>query len=330
MTKKRWIGLDIGGANIKAADTDGWCQTVAFPLWQNPSDLAAQISNLLPQPDEHTRYALTMTGELADCFQSREEGVRHIIDATSQAIESSGSLVVYSVDGELLCGAEAKMQPDCVAAANWLCLSDYTARLLHDDETGILIDVGSTTTDIIPISSSGTETASRSDFDRLLRGELLYIGVQRTPLCAIVDSLPYRSESVPVMNELFATVDDCCLILQHTEAQPDDCATANGAPRTIEHAVIRLARMIGLDAKTFDIQDATVASQSVMESLTYRIGEAIKLQESADVTILSGHGSWLVPPFGGRTVRLVDKLGLDLARVAPAYALAVQAEERFG
>ena len=36
-----WLGLDVGGANIKAAHTNGEARTVPFALWKRPEDLPA-------------------------------------------------------------------------------------------------------------------------------------------------------------------------------------------------------------------------------------------------------------------------------------------------
>jgi len=43
----RWIGLDIGGANIKLCDADGDAQVAPFPLWQRPDELAAKAYKVL-------------------------------------------------------------------------------------------------------------------------------------------------------------------------------------------------------------------------------------------------------------------------------------------
>ena len=41
------IGLDIGGANLKAATADGAAQSRPFALWKRPRELAAELNKLL-------------------------------------------------------------------------------------------------------------------------------------------------------------------------------------------------------------------------------------------------------------------------------------------
>ena len=71
-----WLAFDIGGANIKAADGRGWSHSEPFAMWQDWKrlpDAIAHIKSLHPA----THYAVTMTGEIADCFSDRREGVEH-------------------------------------------------------------------------------------------------------------------------------------------------------------------------------------------------------------------------------------------------------------
>ncbi|WP_417738022.1 hydantoinase/oxoprolinase family protein [Rosistilla oblonga] len=331
----RWIGIDVGGANIKAADTAGWTSAEPFALWKHPERLADQLRQQLPAPTATTRYALTMTGELADCFADRPQGVRQIVDAVAEATQTEAStgvdpLRVYSLDGQWLRADEAKSNPDDVAAANWHATASYAARYLGDNETGLMIDIGSTTTDLIAIDSRGVPTSSRTDFDRLERSELLYLGVGRTPLCAVTSTLPFRGREVAVMAEFFATTDDCFLVLGRTAAMPEDCDSADGKPRTVQHSTNRIARMIGLDHRTFTLDDAVAASEHIEAILKDRITTGItNVAGDASTWVIAGHGDWLLPESVARQISLAQELGAERSRVGPAYALACLAEARF-
>ena len=79
-----WLGLDIGGANLKAANAAGWAQSIPFALWRDPAGLAAALAELIAQAPAADRLAVTMTGELCDCFRTKAEGVRHILAAVAQ------------------------------------------------------------------------------------------------------------------------------------------------------------------------------------------------------------------------------------------------------
>ena len=78
--QRQVLGLDIGGANIKAATADGsFTESRYFPMWNQ----SYQLSNVLRDIIKHVgadSLAVTMTGELADCFESKQRGVEFICD----------------------------------------------------------------------------------------------------------------------------------------------------------------------------------------------------------------------------------------------------------
>ena len=99
------LGLDIGGANIKAADAVGRAINRPFAIWRHHERLAAEISTILEEFPDTDQIALTMTAELADCFSTKSEGVRFILDAVEAAVESKRNPTTYhSVRGGQLSG----------------------------------------------------------------------------------------------------------------------------------------------------------------------------------------------------------------------------------
>ncbi len=68
--------------------------------------------------------------------------------------------------------------PLTVAASNWVATALVVADEVPD---AILIDMGSTTTDIIPIVGGVVRAIGLTDPDRLASGELVYTGALRTP-----------------------------------------------------------------------------------------------------------------------------------------------------
>ena len=95
------LGLDIGGANLKAADGRGWAKSVSFPLWRDPHGLAGALDALVQNAPVSERLAVTMTGELCDCFSSKIEGVRHILAAVDQLAAGGRKLRSISSMGGL-------------------------------------------------------------------------------------------------------------------------------------------------------------------------------------------------------------------------------------
>src|ERR1043166_9208868 len=92
------LGLDVGGANLKAAHTSEVALTRAFALWNHPDQLAARLRTICAQMPPHDRIALTMTGELCDCFESKREGVLAIVRSVEEAAEGT-PLQVWTTHG---------------------------------------------------------------------------------------------------------------------------------------------------------------------------------------------------------------------------------------
>ncbi len=56
------LGLDIGGANLKAAHSRGGVRLRPFALWKDPAGLPGALRELLRGWPPFDRVAVTMTG----------------------------------------------------------------------------------------------------------------------------------------------------------------------------------------------------------------------------------------------------------------------------
>jgi len=334
-----WIGMDIGGANIKLADSRGQGVSRPFALWNNPAGLAAELTGMLSFVERDCPLAVTMTGELADCFSDPSEGVRQIVAAVVAAADGR-QVRLYSTSGDWLRPGDLEHSDALVAsvaAANWHALARFSARHGEGDFQ-LLVDIGSTTTDIIPIRKRVPRSVGRTDTERLASGELVYAGVRRTAVSSLVSELPLGGQAVPLARELFATTLDVYLVLGELEVDDQDHATADGRPATIDQARARMARM--LCASPRDLQEAEVVAMAETVAAKQRqlLGDAItKVLATAggvpDTILLSGEGSFLGEQVIGELelatslLALDDLLGPSLSRVAPALAVAVLAGE---
>ena len=82
-----WIGLDIGGANLKLAHSDAqakWSKSLPFAMWKQSASLAASLAQAIDDSPEFHGIAVTMTGELADCFSTRAHGVACILEQVTR------------------------------------------------------------------------------------------------------------------------------------------------------------------------------------------------------------------------------------------------------
>src|SRR3954447_10038252 len=158
------LAMDIGGANTKAAWFDGASlRTVSrpFEIWRDREALARVLREVAAEAGPADAVAITMTAELSDAFRTKREGVAFVLAAAQDAL---GELSVLTVDGELVAPAEARARPLGVAAANWVATALVVAGTYPD---ALLIDVGSTTADVVPIVAGRVAARGRNDLERL-------------------------------------------------------------------------------------------------------------------------------------------------------------------
>ena len=260
------FGWDIGGAHLKLARCEDGIITaarqIACPLWLGIGRLEAALDEamaLWPAPAGH---AITMTAELADVFADRASGVRAVLDAVAARLPAD-RLRVYAL-GDFLLPAQARDRADRVASANWHATAALAAQDLGD---GLLVDIGSTTTDLVPLRAGVVAARGRSDAERLAADELLYRGVVRTPVMAIVKRLGVAGERVGVMAELFATAADVFRLTAALPVAADQHPTADGRGKSPAESRARLARMVG--------RDAASASDAVWDDLARQIAAAM-------------------------------------------------------
>jgi len=324
------IGLDIGGANLKAATPSGEAASAPFELWRHPERLATELGHVRRHWPDHRTVAVTMTGELCDCFPTKRDGVRHILASVDEAFPAS-QIGVWSTAGRFVSTAEATADHLVVAAANWHGLATYAGRLAPDGPA-ILIDTGSTTTDVIPLIDGVPRPLGRTDPERLRSGELVYTGVRRTPICALL--------GFAVAAEFFATAHDAYVRLGHMAEESANCSTADGRPMTRAGAHARLSRMLGGDpeviseAETSDLAGRVIAVQraAIVTSIR-RVLEG--LPRPPHSVLLAGSGAFLAGSAWEevasrenarpRLVSLADRLGPAVSAAACAYAVAVLA-----
>jgi probable H4MPT-linked C1 transfer pathway protein len=333
---RTWLALDIGGANLKAADGAGFVLSLPFPLWKQPDDLPQALGQLLSSSPTARRLAVTMTGELADCFETKAEGVRRILEAVERA---NGRIPkrVYLTDGRLVSPQAAMDQPLLAAASNWHVLARFVGRYVPQ-RSGLLVDIGSTTCDVIPLVDGRPAAKGQTDPDRMVWGELVYTGVQRSPVCAVLDQAPWMGRSCPVAHELFATTWDAYLVLGALPEETDRFDTADGRPATKEAAWARLARMVCADSQMASFRDVAKIARAVadaqLESILAAAHKAVqRLPEPPARVVISGQGEFLARRVADRLVKdaeivsLGERLGVALSRAATAHALAVIAGE---
>jgi probable H4MPT-linked C1 transfer pathway protein len=324
--QRQVLGLDIGGANIKAATADGtFTATRYFPLWNRSHQLVEVLRDIVNNVGANF-LAVTMTGELADCFESKQQGVQFISDAVVKAGTSPDNIYVYSVDGEWLSPAQCGEQWNSVAASNWHAIANVAAASVPT-QPNILLDIGSTTVDIIPLNSEISVPNNLSDVDRLQSSQLLYWGIQRTPICALIDIAELDNRQIPLAREMFATTQDVFLMTGDTTEDVTCRETADGKPATRQYAHARLARSVCECPTQFSNEDALYLAQQIKTRLVSLLDDALRLvirsmQQSPQRIILTGHGNFLTDCISLQ-LPILNLFAGERSRVAPAYAVAM-------
>lgn len=324
------LGLDIGGANLKAAHSDGRARSQPFALWKNPSGLAQKLRTLLDECGSFDLLAVTMTGELCDCYQTKRHGVVAILDAVAEAARDIPTMI-WCHKGGFITAEAARKSPLEAAAANWLGLATFAGRFAASGPA-IMIDIGSTTTDIVPLIDAHPAPEGRTDFERLQSQELIYTGIRRTPLCALLGGAAAA--------EWFATTLDVYLALGRLPEDPTDCDTADDQPATRSFAHARLARMFCRDAETCTRAESQAIALQASDQQQTLLRSALqtvsgRLPSPPATIVLAGSGEFLAKDVIGtmpamstaRVVSLAEGSGAEVSQAACAYALAILAAE---
>ena len=334
------LGWDIGGVNTKAARVaDGAVLAVRSRPYELQRDPRALVPLLRELADEVGRrsgdaHAVTMTAELSQMFRTKREGVAFVLDAVAAAFGAS-SVHVFTVDGRFLDVASARAEPLLVAAANWAATARQVS-VVHPD--AILVDIGTTSTDIIPIVAGQVRAAGLSDPARLSSGELVYTGAVRTPVEAIVSHVPVGGRSTGVSAEGFAIAGDVHVWRGHLTPSEYCSPTPDGRAVTREFVAERLARVVCADRELLDEAGITEIADAIAHAQIARVAEAITMvgdrHPSVRTAVVTGLGAFIAVAAaraaGLEVLDLAESLGPDAARCAPAASLALLLERALG
>jgi (4-(4-[2-(gamma-L-glutamylamino)ethyl]phenoxymethyl)furan-2-yl)methanamine synthase len=334
------IGWDIGGVNTKVARIESGtvlhARSHPYEIQRDPLTLAPllrSLANAIGAPaDDH--HAVTMTAELSQMFRTKREGVAFVLDAVRKAFPSA-SLHLFTVDGRFVSPADALSAPLAVAASNWAATASIVAL---DHPNALLIDIGTTTTDIIPIVHGRVAALGTTDPARLASGELVYTGALRTPVEAIAQHVPFGASLAAVSAESFALVGD--VHVWRGDLAPDDYSVTapDGRPASRDYAGERIARVVCADREMLDDQEISAIADAVADAQVAHICRAVarvrERHQMLRTAVVTGLGSFIATRAARRAglsvIHLGDALGADGARCAPAAAVALLLERHQG
>lgn len=339
-------GWDVGGAHVKAARVvwragaidDVRVVVRPFEIWRDRDQLPSVLAEVGDELGIQGVQAAagTMTAELSDVFRTKREGVLFVLDAMEQVFPRT-PLHLLSITGEFVPADSARLRPLDFAATNWVASALFVAERYPEC---VLIDVGSTTTDIIPIRDGGIVAEGLTDPARLASGELIYTGVLRTNPNTLAGTVPVRGRMCRVSAEYFTVMADAYILLGRLSSEEYTCATPDGRAKSREAAAERLARLVCADGEMLGVEEAFKVAVYLHEEQLHQISEGLqqvlsRLDGARDTPlVVAGAGSFLAAEIGRR-------LGLEVlepgqmwpgmgATVLPASAAACLLAWRLG
>jgi (4-(4-[2-(gamma-L-glutamylamino)ethyl]phenoxymethyl)furan-2-yl)methanamine synthase len=328
------LGWDIGGVNTKVARLrrgadDLALRTVSLPyeVQREPEALApmllAAAREVGAAPDDV--HAVTMTAELSQAFRTKREGVGFVLDSLQAAFPDS-MLHVYTVDGRFIGPDDARNLPLSVGASNWAATARWVAQAIP---TCVLIDIGTTSSDLIPIIGGEVVATGHTDPERLLTGELVYSGALRTPAEAVAQVVPLWGGQAGVSADGFALIGDAHLWRGRLRGDDYTCRAPDGRPATRVFAGERLARMVCADRDMLDDAAidaiATALAEAQVRTLVQALQRLRARWPSITLAVVTGLGDFIgeeaAHSAGLDTVSLAERVGAA-SRTAPAAAVA--------
>lgn len=277
------LGIDIGGANIKVASEDDW-EISYFPMWKRANYLEDFLREIAEKYSA-TKAGIVMTAELADVFESKKEGVIFISKACKNVFNQ---VFFLDIDGKLSCEIDND-NPLKFAASNWI--ASATLLLKEGYRDFLFIDVGSTTTDIIPVTKK--IEAAKTDYERLKRGEMIYFGILRTPVFYVLREF----NSVPLCPEFFAITADIFVLTGDIAEVDYSCDTPDGGNKDPTSCMRRLARTVCCDLKELGAENARKIAIEAKNSMKRALENIIstKIEEyGLNIVLACGIGEFLV------------------------------------
>jgi probable H4MPT-linked C1 transfer pathway protein len=272
-------GFDIGGANtdIAIVDFDKSGSIIGIetdftylPMWMKKDELSEALRDLLGYSiNDIDGVGVSMTAELVDAYKTKKEGV---IDITKKSVEPFNVPVGFVGLNGIIEMDEVLYNPMVVAAANWIATAPLASKIKKDC---ILIDTGSTTTDIIPIKNGKECAKGRSDLERLKTGELVYSGTLRTNVAALIENVPLAGTMSRIASELFAITADVQLILGNISEDEYSCDTMDGTGKSTVECMRRISRVVCGDMEVLKPDEITAIAEYIYAIQVEKISQAL-------------------------------------------------------
>ncbi len=307
------IGLDIGGANLKVASINNG-KIIYFPMWKKWKELNKQLFEIKKEYKPKS-VGVVITAELADSFDNKVNGIRYISSVVNDVFDDC-NIFYLDVNGNI----KSKIDdPKLFAASNWVASTKF---LLRYYENFLFADMGSTTTDLIPVTNK--IEAEKTDYERLRRKELIYFGILRTPIFYVLPEF----DSTPLASEYFSITGDIFTLTGDISVKDYNCETPDGRDKGKEDCMRRIARTLCCDVDEIGKDNIFKLAKLVKEEMIKKTSKAIETlaaKYKLNKVIGCGIGEFILKKASKHAgldyISLKDKFG-DFSSIFPAYAMA--------
>ncbi len=266
----KFLGIDIGGAHIKLVGLDEkkeliFVDYLKFYFWKEEKSINKIFNYINSKSNKNTLSGITMTAELCDIFKNRVDGFRKIYNYCKKL---KNNYFFYTKSKKIF----EKKNYSAIVSMNWHSIG----RLLEKKyKNAIIVDFGSTTTDIICIKNYVIQNKNFDDFSRINSSELVYTGLTRTPIFAINSKVKINGKNFEIIPEFFSDMSDVYRINSILKKEFDIDETADGKKRSKFLSYSRLSRNFGLDHKKSNQNLIKDLSKKIINTQLERIYLAI-------------------------------------------------------
>lgn len=307
------IGLDIGGANLKVANGKKG-EIIYFPMWKKWKELDKQLIGI-KRKYKPKKVGVVITAELADSFNNKIDGIKYI-SSIIERVFIDCDIYYLDINGEI----KSKIDdPRLFAASNWVASTKF---LLKSHKNFLFTDMGSTTTDLIPVTNK--IEAAKTDYERLKRRELLYFGILRTPVFYVLPEF----DSISLSSEYFSITGDVFILTGDITAKDYNCETPDGGSKDKEGCMKRLARTLCCDVDEIGESKILELAKSVKNEMVKKTSDAMaKLtsKHGLDKVIGCGIGEFILEEASKKAnldyISIKEEFGY-FSSLFPAYAMA--------
>ena len=339
------LGLDIGGANTKATFLktqngkmkEHRTSMEYFPIWKSGKEQLPNVLEALKKSLTNSTaldgVGVTITAELSDAYLTKKEGINHVLDCITEVF-GDAPLFVLDVEAKMLSVEEARRESLKVASANWAATGWMISQVIKNC---IVVDVGSTTTSIIPVINGKIAAEGRTDLEKLQNGELVYSGSLRTNIATIINDIPIQGITARVSSEMFAQSGDIHLLLDNITENEYTAETCDGRGKTRRETMARLARVVCADIDMLTEQEIVDMAQFVYDRQVEQIAGGLKqvyerikppIQEKIMVVVTGLGRNFLARKAAEKSgfsdvIDMSELVGAEAAVVSPSVGVAL-------